>query len=113
MSRTLAWITGAGGLIGNYLVQTAPRFVSSWHVRGLIRKELDLQNFEAIRHEFRKDAPDLIIHCAALSKTQDCEKDPALARRLNVELTQQLTNLAANVPFIFFSSDLVFDGWEG
>jgi hypothetical protein len=23
----LAWITGAGGLIGNYLVQTAPRFL--------------------------------------------------------------------------------------
>src|SRR5262245_54776878 len=113
MSRSLAWITGAGGLIGSYLVQTAPRFANAWHVRGLVRNELDLQNFAAVGREFQKDMPDLIIHCAALSKTQDCEKDPALAHKLNVDVTQFLTDLAADVPFIFFSSDLVFDGRQG
>ena len=27
----LAWLTGANGLIGNYLVQIAPRFAPCWH----------------------------------------------------------------------------------
>jgi hypothetical protein len=29
----LAWITGANWLIGNYLVQTAPRFAPRWRVQ--------------------------------------------------------------------------------
>jgi dTDP-4-dehydrorhamnose reductase len=113
MSRPLAWVTGAGGLIGSYVVQAAPRFAASWRVRGLTRNDLDLQNLEAVRREFQKDSPQLVIHFAALSKTQDCEKDPALARKLNVEVTNFLAELAARVPFIFFSSDLVFDGRQG
>src|SRR5271166_6036989 len=36
----LAWITGANGLIGSYLVQTAPRFVPGWRVRALTRADL-------------------------------------------------------------------------
>jgi hypothetical protein len=30
---SLVWITGANGLIGNYLVQTAPQFVPHWRVQ--------------------------------------------------------------------------------
>jgi hypothetical protein len=41
-SKSLAWVTGAGGLIANYLVQTAPQFARAWHVRGLTRAQLDL-----------------------------------------------------------------------
>ena len=113
MSRPLAWITGAGGLIGSYLARTAPRFAAAWRVRGLTRNDLDLQNFEAVRREFQKDSPNLIVHCAALSKTQDCEKNPRLARELNVEVTKVLAELAVDIPFICFSSDLVFDGRQG
>jgi len=29
-NNSLAWITGANGLIGNYLVQTAPRVAPRW-----------------------------------------------------------------------------------
>ena len=36
-STLTAWITGAGGLIGNYLVQTAPRFAPHCQVIGIIR----------------------------------------------------------------------------
>src|SRR5262245_48700064 len=113
MNQNPVWITGAGGLIGNYLVQTAPRFAPTAHVRGLTRTELPLDDFPAVRREFRKDSPRLVIHCAALSKTQDCEKDSALARKLNVEVTALLAELAAGIPFIFFSTDLVFDGRQG
>jgi dTDP-4-dehydrorhamnose reductase len=106
----LAWITGAGGLIGSYLERTAP---SHWKVRGLTRATLDLTDAKAVKRRFRKDSPALFIHAAALSKTGACEKDPALALQLNVEVTQYLASLAAELPFFFFSTDLVFDGKRG
>jgi len=109
----LAWVTGAGGLIGNYLVQTAPRFAPGWRIRGLTRAQLDLLDFDALGQAFRKDAPQLVLHCAALTQTPACQKNPELARRLNVEVTARLAELAAEIPLILFSTDLVFDGRTG
>ena len=107
------WITGAGGLIGNCLAQSAARFAPEWQVIGLTRAQLDITDFNAVREHFRARTPQLIIHCAALSRSQACQENPALARTLNVEATANLAGLAADIPFIFFSSDLVFDGRQG
>lgn len=112
-SQPLVWITGAGGLIGNCLVQTAPHSVPSWHIRPLTRPELELTEFPAVRAAFKKDSPQLVIHCAALAHTPTCEKNPELARKLNVDVTAALAELASNIPFVFFSTDLVFDGLAG
>ena len=109
----LAWITGANGLIGNYLVQTAPRFAPRWRVRALTRDRLDLLDFAAVRREFQKDKPQLIIHCAAVSTLAAAQANPDLARRVNIDMTAFLAGLAADIPFVFFSSDLVFDGRKG
>ena len=48
-----------------------------------------------------------------MTRTQDCETNPALARKSNIETTALLAELAADIPFIFFSTDLVFDGCKG
>jgi len=109
----LAWITGANGLIGNYLVQTAPRFAPRWRVRALTRADFDLLDFAAVRREFEKDQPQMVIHCAAITVVSDAQKNPALARRVNVEVTRRLAELAADIPLVFFSTDLVFDGRKG
>jgi dTDP-4-dehydrorhamnose reductase len=113
MSESPVWITGAGGLIGNYLMQTAPKFVPTLRVRGLTRAKLDLEDFAAVREAFRKESPSVVIHCAALANTPACERNPALARKLNVDVTAVLAELAADIPFVFFSTDLVFDGRVG
>ncbi len=107
------WITGANGLIGSYLVQTAPRYAPQWTVRALTRDQLDLLDFTAVRQRFQEDRPSLVIHCAALAVVADVQKDPAFANRMNVEVTRVLAELAADIPFIFFSTDLVFDGRKG
>ncbi|MDB6110965.1 MAG: dTDP-4-dehydrorhamnose reductase [Pedosphaera sp.] len=109
----LAWITGANGLIGNQLLRLAPVPAPGWTVRGLTREDLDLTDHESVRRLFRQQQPRLILHCAALSKTQACQANPPLARQLNVEVTTRLAELAADIPFIFFSTDLVFDGGQG
>ena len=113
MSRKLAWITGAGGLIGHQLVLDAPRCAPGWEVRGLTRQELDLAHFDAVTRAFTGQKPQLIIHCAALSRSPACEADPSLAGFTNVSVTHHLCGLAEGIPFFFFSTDLVFDGRKG
>lgn len=112
-NQPLVWVTGANGLIGNYLVQTAPRFAPQWRVRALTRADFDLLDFAAVRREFAQGRPQLVIHCAAVSIVADAQKNPALARRVNVEVTRLLAELAAEIPLAFFSTDLVFDGRKG
>jgi dTDP-4-dehydrorhamnose reductase len=112
-SELLAWITGANGLIGNYLVRIAPKFASGRNVRALTRDQFDLLDFAAVRREFQQDKPQLVIHCAAVSTLAGAQANPALARQVNVEATRLLAELAAEVRFIFFSTDLVFDGHKG
>jgi dTDP-4-dehydrorhamnose reductase len=107
------WITGANGLIGSCLVQTAARFAPQHRLRGLTRADFDLTDMAAVRRAFAEDQPAQVIHCAALSKSPACQADPALARKLNVEVTAFLAELAAEIPFYFFSTDLVFDGKSG
>src|SRR5438477_2305059 len=111
--KEIVWVTGAGGLIGNYLVQTAPRYASTRQVAGLTRAQLDVTDFNSVRERFRARKPQLILHCAALSRSPACQENPPLARKLNVEATACLAELAADIPFVFFSSDLVFDGQQG
>ena len=108
-----AWITGANGLIGNYLVQTAPKFAPRWRARALTRTDFDLLDFGAVEREFKKDKPQIVIHCAAITLVGDAEKNPTLARRVNVEATKFLAELAAEISFVFFSTDIVFDGRKG
>ena len=120
---SLVWITGSGGLIGSYILATAPKTPipplplggKGWgegapRVVGLTRPILELTDFAAVRERFRRDKPELIIHCAALTRATVCEQDPALARKINVEVTRLLADLAADVSFLLISTDLVFDG---
>lgn len=74
---------------------------------------MDLLDFATVRATFLAQKPAAIIHCAAMSKSPDCQANPQLAHKINVEATALLAELADDLPFIFFSSDLVFDGQKG
>jgi len=100
-------------LIGQYLVKTASRWASGWDVQGLSRAELELTEKSHLEARIHALKPDLLIHCAALSRTKDCEQNPDEARRVNVEVTAHLAQLSRDIPFIFLSSGEVFDGTTG
>jgi len=110
--KPIAWITGAGGLIGSHLANTR-KAPPGWRIIGLTRAELDLTDHAAVQRRFRAESPALVIHCAAISSTAECERDPATARRQNVEAAEQLARLCAGSKFVFLSTDLVFDGQKG
>jgi len=113
VSNGFTMITGAGGLIGQYLVKTACRWAPEWHVTGLARADLDLTDHAAVTSVFQRLAPDLAVHCAALSRTKDCEQNPERAFRVNVQATAHVARLSEKIPFIFLSSGEVFDGKTG
>ncbi len=106
-------ITGAAGLIGQYLVRSAARWAPDYEVHGLSRTDLDLTDHAAAEQAWQRLKPRMVIHCAALSRTKDCEQDPEFAHCINVDVTAHLARLSQDIPFIFISSGEVFDGKAG
>lgn len=56
--------------------------------------------------------PDAVIHLAALSVPDVCERDPELSRIINIEISQRLARMCRQrgIPMAFTSSSQVFDG---
>ena len=113
MSKSTAWITGAGGLIGSHLVRAAAQYAPEWSVVPITRGKVDLCDDSAVARLFATERPQLIIHCAAISRVGDCETNPELAEAVNVRATRHLCELGAEIPLVFLSTDLVFDGLKG
>lgn len=112
-TKPLAWITGAGGLIGSHIARAAAVHAPGWRVRALMRDDFDLTDFPEVQRQFEADLPQHVIHCAAMSDPAVCETQLAQTRFVNREATFFLSGLAQDIPMIFFSSDLVFDGKHG
>lgn len=111
--RPLVLITGAAGLIGRYLVTRAARWAPRWDLQGVTRGDAELTDPTSVGRIWASIKPDAVIHCAALSRTKECEQDPDRARRENVAATVTLAQLARDIPFLFLSSGEVFDGKAG
>ena len=88
-------VTGAGGQLGAALLEAFPG------AHGLTREQWDVTlppSFEA----------DLVLHAAAWTDVDGAEADPQQAAAVNVGGTQHVAELG--VPFVYFSTDYVFDG---
>jgi dTDP-4-dehydrorhamnose reductase len=113
-------ITGAGGLLGAYLLrETANRDdIVAWggprggERFGISLRPIDLTDATEVADAFRSDRPDVILHAAALARVADCWREPERARLVNTAGTQTLARLAAGagVRLVHVSTDLVFDG---
>ncbi|HSG99809.1 MAG TPA: SDR family oxidoreductase, partial [candidate division Zixibacteria bacterium] len=57
--------------------------------------------------------PDLIINLAALTDVDRCEREPQLAKQLNVELVRTIQSQAPHARFVQISTDYVFNGKQG
>lgn len=113
-------ITGASGFLGWNCCRVA---ATSYQVFGVYHKNLpplpnatrascDLTNPNDRNHLLLEIKPDAIIHTAAASDPNYCQQHPDETDKLNVTLPATLALYAAekHIPFVFTSSDLVFDG---
>jgi dTDP-4-dehydrorhamnose reductase len=116
-------VTGASGLLGSHVARQA---VGRFDVLGLYQsfrprdipgrlEPLDLADAPAVRARLDGFRPDLIVHCAALADADRAQREPDLARRLNVDVPATLAQAARRLgaKLLFVSTDLVFDGRKG
>ena len=94
-------------------MKSAARWAPGWEVCGLSRADLDFTDHAAAEQVWQRLKPNAVIHCAAVSRTTECERNPQVARRMNVDTTAYLARLSRDIPFIFLSSGEVFDGKAG
>lgn len=116
-------ITGATGLLGSCIARES---LNEHELFGISRtiippaaqwrhRHLDLTDASSTLRFLSKVHPQLIIHCAALTDVEQCERDESRAWAVNVEATKVLASWASEdaAKFILISTDSVFDGTRG
>jgi dTDP-4-dehydrorhamnose reductase len=113
-------VTGVSGFLGWNLAQLSKKnwqvygtyFSHALEITGINLCKVDLTDFLAIEKLFLEIKPDAVIHLAAQSQPNFCQKNPEISHQVNVSSTINLAKLAAEfqIPFLFTSTDLVFEG---
>ncbi len=108
------WIVGAGGLLGRALAQTLYRRGIAFE--GSIRSEADAADLRSLEAFYKRKGPfSHIVNCAAYTKVDLAESNPAEAHRANAEGPEKIGQFAASIGMrvIHVSTDYVFDGVKG
>lgn len=114
-------VTGAGGLLGAAVLRhfrDRLDAVEGWSHSatrlpdGTPLRPLDLTAPDAPEAALRAARPALVVHCAALTDVDGCERDPDAARALNADAPGRLARTAAGLgaAFVHISTDAVYDG---
>jgi dTDP-4-dehydrorhamnose reductase len=121
MKRLL--VTGVSGFLGRYVAITLMHHYTVLgtyrsHAPGLDAGELtrlDLTDVEGVHATFREFHPDVVVHAAALSDVDACERHPNDAYKVNVRGTEAIAQAAVAVGarLIYISTDQVYDGVKG
>jgi dTDP-4-dehydrorhamnose 3,5-epimerase len=93
-------VTGADGQVGRALRARLPDAVF------LTRGDLDVTDQRMVRHLL--GGVDLVVHCAAMTDVDGCERDPERAMAVNAWGSAHVAMAADRV--ILLSTDYVFDG---
>ena len=113
-------VTGVSGFLGWNLCQYAQ---ANWEVYGTYFShqvqlpgatlvKIDLRDVNAIGHLFQDLQPDAVIHTAAAAKPDFCQIHPEESYSINVTAALNIARLCGeyDIPCVFTSTDLVFDG---
>lgn len=116
-------VTGAAGFLAHHLLRKA---VSDYEVYGIYHTKnvklpdvtflsCDLTNYIDIGNLVDDIEPDAIIHTAAISDANYCQQNREESFAINVQAAENLAGICCdlNIPFVFTSTDLVFDGKKG
>jgi dTDP-4-dehydrorhamnose reductase len=120
---TSVLVTGASGALGWVL---ARRLAGNCRVAGTYFSHdvvpdgvepvrMDLKDPGTVAAAMEAHRPRVVVHAAAMTSPDDCERDPASARAVNLygsaALAEHASKLGSRV--VYVSTDLVFDGKRG
>jgi dTDP-4-dehydrorhamnose reductase len=79
---------------------------------GLDLAEADITDLAQVQRFFKTTKPEAVIHAAAFTAVDECERQPELAFQVNAEGTRNvaLACQKEHLPMLYFSTDYVFDG---
>lgn len=102
-------ITGGKGMLGRTLLKHWQEDHTCF-IADL--PETDLTNPESVEQIFAETQPDVVVHCAAMTQVDDCEKYPKKAYLLNETMTANVAKAcdAHQARLIAISTDYVFSG---
>lgn len=108
-------LTGAPGMLGKAVtvrIHTRHRVIGVSKTGRGGALAADLADEKAVDALFRDAKPDAVVHTAAYSDVDGCERDPGQAHRSNAVATKILMGHCASraLPFVHVSTDYVFDG---
>jgi dTDP-4-dehydrorhamnose reductase len=102
-------VTGAGGMLGG---PVCAALAAGHVVVATDRRDLDVTEAGAMVRRLDRERPDAVVHLAALTDVDRCQREPALASAVN---TRPLETLSAwctrhEARLVLLSSIAVFDG---
>jgi dTDP-4-dehydrorhamnose reductase len=119
MARRRLLVTGASGLLGGRLAELLARSHDVIAMRheapvpsGLGVVDGDLLDGPALDRAFDVARPDAVLHSAAIADPDRCDREPELARRINVDASAEVARRCGRrgLRLVALSTDLVFDG---
>jgi dTDP-4-dehydrorhamnose reductase len=101
-------ITGSAGQLG----QALQALLQDQELLLLDLPEYDITSFDQMQRVILPFAPQVMIHAAAYTDVDGCERDSELAYRVNALGTQNvaLACQRCDAPMVYISTDYVFDG---
>ena len=123
MNRLL--IIGASGFIGQHLLQrlqSSPEhevrgtyLTAMPQTQGCSWHQVDVTDPEQLGAVFRLTQPEMVVHLAAMSDVNQCQRTPQRASEINVRGTEHIAKLCAlyQAKLLFLSTEYVFSGDQG
>lgn len=105
-------VTGARGMLGSDLCEA---LAGKHEVRGVDIEDFDVTDAGAVREALAAGRPEVVVHCAAWTDVDGCERDPERAFLHNGWGTRNVARGAGEVgaALVYVSTDFVFDGEKG
>ena len=126
MAAPTVLVTGGNGLLGSkliaYLLGQDIAVVSASRgpctnatLGGFHYLELDVTDAAGVERALDTVQPSVVIHAAAMTDVDGCEREPAACWRVNAEATAHLARACGrrDIRLVFLSTEYVFDGLDG
>ena len=110
-------VTGGAGMLGTDVAEAARAAgmdAVPCDLRGSAER-MDITDAGSVQSVLARVEPDVVIHCAAMTDVDGCERDPDAAYRVNAWGAWCVASecSARDIPLCAISTDFVFDGGKG
>jgi dTDP-4-dehydrorhamnose reductase len=108
-------VIGAKGMLGRDLMGILHSTFSKDEIIGWDIEEMDIQKEDESITKVEKLRPEIVIHIAAYTDVDGCERDQEKAFAVNAEGTKHVVLAASkcHAKIVYLSTDYVFDGEKG